>query len=188
MAPPGTKVLIHETLQQRRTWEFHGKEAWYIGTSPLHYRCYRIYIPETWGERITKIVQFFHHNGAMPDMLSADATTDAARRLADALANPAPTASFARFETQTMDVIRKLADIFAATSAQPLHPTPPPRRTRATVKLPRLQHNTDSQAPLRVPPTVPPSPPDPPTRVDTPASNPPNRYPLRSRSQDNHTV
>ena len=25
MAPPGTKVLIHKILQQRRTWDFHGK-------------------------------------------------------------------------------------------------------------------------------------------------------------------
>ena len=58
MAPPGTKVLIHETPQQRRTWDLHGKEGWYIGTSPLHYRCYHIYIPETQGERITKTVQF----------------------------------------------------------------------------------------------------------------------------------
>ena len=38
MDPPGKKVLIHETPQQRRTWDFHGKEGWYIGTSPLHYQ------------------------------------------------------------------------------------------------------------------------------------------------------
>ena len=38
MPPPGTRVLIHETLKQRRTWYFHGKEGWYIGTATLHYR------------------------------------------------------------------------------------------------------------------------------------------------------
>ena len=27
MAPPGTKVLIHETPQHWRTWDFHGKEG-----------------------------------------------------------------------------------------------------------------------------------------------------------------
>ena len=47
MEPPGTKILIHETPQQRRMWDFHGKEGWYIGTAPLHYRCYHIFIPET---------------------------------------------------------------------------------------------------------------------------------------------
>ena len=105
MPPPGTKVLIHKTPQQWRTWELHGKEGWYIGTAPLHYRCYHIFIPETLIERITKTIQFSPHNGAMPAMSSADAAIDADRRLADALANPAPAALFARFGAQTMDAI-----------------------------------------------------------------------------------
>ena len=146
----------------------------------------------------------------MPAISSADAATDAARRLADSLANPAPAAPFARFGAQTMDAIRKLANIFATTGAQPPNPTPPTRHTCATVQIPRLQHTTDPQAPPRVPPTVPPSrpdhpvplrvsptvppyrptrpPPDPPPRVEPPARNPPYRYPLRSRAQVNHIV
>ena len=59
MAPPETKVLIHETLQHCCTWDFHSNISWYIGTAPLHYQCYRIYIPETRGECIAKIVHFF---------------------------------------------------------------------------------------------------------------------------------
>ena len=55
------------------------------------------YIPETRVERITKTVQFFPHNVAMPFMSSADAATDAASHLFDALAHPAPAAPFARF-------------------------------------------------------------------------------------------
>ena len=124
----------------------------------------------------------------MPAMSSAYAATDAARRLTDALANPALAAPFARFGAQTMDAIQKLADIFSATGAQPPNPTPPPRHTCATGQLPRLHHNTDTQefprvpptvtlsltdhqAPPRVPPTVPPCrplklPPGPPPRVE----------------------
>ena len=74
-------------------------------------------MPETRGEHITKTVQFFPHNGAMPAMSSADAATDAARRLDDALTNPAPAAPFARFGAETMDTIRQLVVIFAATGA-----------------------------------------------------------------------
>ena len=210
MAPPGEKVLIHETPQQRRTWDFHGKEGWYIGTAPLHYQCYRIYIPETRGERITKTVQFYPYNGATPAMSSANAATDVARRLADALANPALASPFSCFGAQTTDAIRKLADIFATTGAQPPNPTPPTRHTRVTVQIPRLKHTTYPQAPPRVPPAVPPSrpdlpvpprvphtvppcrpprpPPDPPPRVDPPARNPPHRYPLHSCAQANHIV
>ena len=105
MDPPGTKLLIHDTPQQRHTRYFHGKEGWYIGTSPLHYQCYRIYIPETQGERITKIVQFFPHNSAKPAMSSTNAAPDAARDLAASLTNPAMAASFARFDAQTRDAI-----------------------------------------------------------------------------------
>ena len=97
MAPPGTKFLMHKTPQHRLTWDFHGKEGWYIGTTLIHYRCYRIYIPETRGERTAKTVKFFLHNGAMPNMSSSHAAIDAVRRLAEALSNPAPAAPFARF-------------------------------------------------------------------------------------------
>jgi hypothetical protein len=31
MAPPGTKVLIHEKPQQRGSWDPHGIEGWYLG-------------------------------------------------------------------------------------------------------------------------------------------------------------
>ena len=105
MALPGMKVLIHKTPQQRRTYDFHGKEGWYIRTMPLHNRCYHIFIPETQGERITKTVQFSPHNGAMQAKTSADAATDAARRLADTLANPKPAAPCDRFGAQIMDTI-----------------------------------------------------------------------------------
>ena len=180
MAPPGTEVLIHDTPQQRRAWEFHGKEGWYIGMDPLHYQCYRIYILETRGERISKTVQFFSHNGAMPAMSSADADIYAATVLADVFANPAPSAPFDRFGAQTIDVIRQLANVFAATRAPTPNPTPPPRRTCATMHLHRLQCDTDPQSPTRVPPTVPPfhpprPTPAPPPRVRGPARNPPHR-------------
>ena len=55
----------------------------------------------------------FTHNGAMPAMFSANTATDAARHLADALANPAPAAPFACFGAQTMDAIRQLCEIYA---------------------------------------------------------------------------
>ena len=51
MDPPGMKVFTHETPQQSQTWDFNGKEGWCIVTSPLHYRCYLIYVPDTRGGR-----------------------------------------------------------------------------------------------------------------------------------------
>ena len=135
----------------------------------------------------------FPHNNDMPGISSAEVETDAARLLAEDLANPAPAPPFARFGSRTMDAIRRLAEIFDATGAQPPTPTPPSRRTHATIQLPMLQRNTDPKAHPRVPPTVhpcrPPRPPQAsPPKVDSPARNPPHSYPLRSHVQAKHTV
>ncbi len=47
MAPPGTKVIIHKKVNQRGSWDYRGKEGWYIGPSIEQYRCVRCYIPST---------------------------------------------------------------------------------------------------------------------------------------------
>jgi hypothetical protein len=37
MAPPGTKIIAHETPSRRRTWAPHGQDGWYIGPALEHY-------------------------------------------------------------------------------------------------------------------------------------------------------
>jgi hypothetical protein len=59
MAPPGTRIIAHETPSRRRTWEPHGQDGWYIGLALEHYRCYTVYINKTRKERIVKTVDFF---------------------------------------------------------------------------------------------------------------------------------
>jgi hypothetical protein len=38
MAPPGTKIIAHETPGRRRTWASHEQDGWYIGPALEHYR------------------------------------------------------------------------------------------------------------------------------------------------------
>jgi hypothetical protein len=47
MAPPGTRIIAHETPNRRRTWAPPGKVGWYIGPALEHYRCYTVYITKT---------------------------------------------------------------------------------------------------------------------------------------------
>jgi hypothetical protein len=56
MAPPGTRIIAHETPTRRRTWAPHGQDGWYIGTAFKHYRCYTIYITNTRSERVVEPV------------------------------------------------------------------------------------------------------------------------------------
>jgi hypothetical protein len=62
MAPPGTRIIAHETPNRRRTWDPHGQDGWYIGPVLEHYRCYTVYITKTRGDRIVETVIFFPRN------------------------------------------------------------------------------------------------------------------------------
>jgi hypothetical protein len=59
MAPPGTRIIAHETPNRRRTWAQHGQYGWYIGPTLEHYRCYIVYISKTRSERVVETVGFF---------------------------------------------------------------------------------------------------------------------------------
>ena len=52
LAPPGTRVLIHEPSTIRETWAPHAVEGWYVGPALNHYRCYTIWADATSSERI----------------------------------------------------------------------------------------------------------------------------------------
>jgi hypothetical protein len=66
MAPPGTRIIAHETPNRRRTWAPHGQDGWYIGPALEHYRCYTVYITKTRGERVTETVDFFLETFKLP--------------------------------------------------------------------------------------------------------------------------
>jgi hypothetical protein len=192
LAPPGTKVLVHETPANRQTWAPHGVSGWYIGAAPEHYRCHRMYITTTAAERIAKTVEFFPHDCAMPKTSSADNATQAALDLVDALENPSPAAPFATIGQEQLHAIRKLADIFCDTTSPAKNPQPasprvtpsnstPPRVPPTSAITPRVPLTT--LVPPRVPVTCPPAtnhfgphliPPEP----DDPVLH---RYQLRSR-------
>jgi hypothetical protein len=59
MLPPGTLIIAHETPNRRRTWAPHGQDGWYVGPALEHYRCYKVYITKTRGDRIVETVEFF---------------------------------------------------------------------------------------------------------------------------------
>ena len=59
IAPIGIRVLAYESPEDRRSWAPHGMDAWYIGPSLEHYRCYRVWIWNTKTERKTDTVAWF---------------------------------------------------------------------------------------------------------------------------------
>jgi hypothetical protein len=58
MAPPGTRIIEHETPNRRSTWVPHGLDGLYLGPPLEHYRCYTVYITKTRGNIIVETVDF----------------------------------------------------------------------------------------------------------------------------------
>ena len=113
-APLGCKVLIHETPDNRHTWDTHALDGWYIGTSMEHYRNQIVWCKDTRAERISDTVWFKHKYLTNPELTAADAIADAAHKLSKTLeANPP-----SQMPSTNKDALAKLADIFTQAAKQ----------------------------------------------------------------------
>ena len=113
VAPPGTRVLVHEKPTVRTTWAPHAVDGWYLGPAMHHYRCYRVWIWETSAERITDTLAWLPTRVKMLTANSTEAATAAARDLIHALQNPTHASPLAPASDSQLAALRQLADIFA---------------------------------------------------------------------------
>jgi hypothetical protein len=100
LAPPGTRVLVHEKPSNRETWSPHAATGYYIGPAFEHYRCYTVYIVETRKERIADTVELFPEKAFLPIASSTDLAIAAARDQTHALLNPAPATPIAMQDSE----------------------------------------------------------------------------------------
>jgi hypothetical protein len=147
MAPPGTRIIAHETPGRRRTWAPHGQDGWYIGPALEHYRCYTVYITKTRSNRIVETVDFFPQKFTLPFPSSRNLATQAAADLTHALLHPQPAGPFCQVGDEQTIALKRLASIFVSTKQRntnnPLAPQDgiennAPQRVQTTVPPPRL--------------------------------------------------
>jgi hypothetical protein len=150
LAPPGTRVIIHEQTGVRRTWSVHGTDGWYLGPAPEHYRCYTV-VPKPVASALLTPSNF-PADIRMPRMSSADNATIAAKELTHALLHPAPVAPFA---TIGNDQIAALIFQQATTPNKPkslAQPLQSPSLSPRVHQLPRVssprRYNTRASARL----------------------------------------
>jgi hypothetical protein len=149
MAPPGKRIIAHETPGRRQTWAPHGQYGWYIGPALEHYRCYTVYITKTRSSRKVETVDFFPHQFKIPFPSSRDLATQAATELTHALLNPQPAGPFYQVGDEQAIALRKLATILEASKPNKVNKQLTP------------QNEVDNNAHQRVQTTVSP------LRVDT---------------------
>jgi hypothetical protein len=159
LAPPGTKIIIHEKSLQHGSWDPHGVDGWYLGPAMEHYSCYSVFTNGTQAEQVSDTVAFFPQTTTVPCMTATDIALRAANNLVQVLQHPLPATPFAQVGTRQLEALKQLADIFQ-------HATAP--RVLAPVErhsLPRV--------------VTTPSPPTSPWPIASPPSAAPHRYPTR---------
>ena len=151
LAPPGCKVIAHETPAQRKTWAPHGVDGFYIGPTMDHYRCHKVYIPSTHGERIVETVDFQPTMCENPSVSNEENAIIAAHKLTQALQAPG---TGKKLDLQTMDALKTLADIFhhqfgettKSISPAPQRVSPPPNHVEGP-STPRVVEPMPAQTP-----------------------------------------
>jgi hypothetical protein len=153
LAPPGTRVIVHDKSTVRRTWAPHGTDGWYEGPAREHYRCYRIYSSVTGNERVSDTVEFFPTHTKMPHASSADNAMIAAKELTAALLNPAPAAPFAHIGDAQLKAIKTLAAIFQQTIETATAPprVPVKQHAPATTPTTTTTHTNTTDPPHIIP-------------------------------------
>ena len=109
LAPPGCKLIAHETPAQRKTWAAHGVDGFYLGPAMEHYRCHRIYIPSTHSERVVETVDFQPTMCEKPIVSDVENAIIAATNLTKALQQPG---TINNLDLQTMEALQNLAALF----------------------------------------------------------------------------
>ena len=136
LAPPGTRVLIHEKSTNRNTWAAHGTSAWYIGPAIHHYRCVKCFVPSTDRERDADTVKYFPHAVQFPKTTLEDYLRQSASDILDVLhqkPNMIPSLSYGNNTRNAVDLIAKLLN--RQSPRPPLRPIP----VQTTVTEPRVQ-------------------------------------------------
>jgi hypothetical protein len=189
LAPPGTRVVVHVTTDQRPSMAPHGVDGWYVGPSLDHYRCFKCYIPSTFGVRDALTVDWFPHSVPFPKVSTDDylrqTATDMLTLLQGKDSHPIPSLTYGSDTTNAYIQIAKILKR-ATTVPPPAAPLPPAPEQRVPIPTPPApeQRVLQPASPPHVPPkptVAPASPTTVPTRRPTPPSQrrPGTRYSRR---------
>ncbi|KAL7527505.1 hypothetical protein ACHAXR_001989 [Thalassiosira sp. AJA248-18] len=106
LAPLGFPVLAHEKPDKRGTWSDHAIDAWNLGTSMEHHRCFKIYSKITRAERIADTLFLKHKYLTSPTVTPEDAVIAAAQQFTRAISGNS------NGENKAMAALKEVAKIF----------------------------------------------------------------------------
>ena len=189
MAPPGTRVVVHEKPENRGTWAPHGVDAWYIGPAMEHYRCYTTYVWSTQAERVSDTVEWFPHEVKMPTASTLELLLAATKDILKCLEQPTHNSPLHPLTDSEQESLKTLTNIFQnnlptqqnQNTDPTTHPTPvlrvddtTPVDTTPTLRVEATTPIIPAQS-LRVEPTTPA------VEAASPSNNPVTPHPTSQR-------
>ena len=97
--------------KDRKTWDCHALEGQYLGPTMDHYKCHRIYIPATRGERTPDTVEFHPTYCKMPYASSIEEAKMVIKELIAAIQKAQPPSPYS-LRNEEVTRIKKLSNIF----------------------------------------------------------------------------
>ena len=107
MEPLGCRVIIHEPASNRRSWDFHAIEGFYVGPALHHYRNFTVFPSKPQAIRVSDTVKFRHAYITVPEIKPEDRVIEAIAKLkAEITTLPATNAS------NQIQAIEKFRELF----------------------------------------------------------------------------
>ena len=137
LAPPGTRIVIHNRPSSRPSWGYHGDDGYYIGPAMDHYRCVKCFVSKTRAIRISDTVAFFPTTVPIPSTSTDDHLRAAASDIVSLLSTATPTTFPSLTITDnTRDAIQKVAELLNRSAPSPSEIIPQKSVKKITWKTP----------------------------------------------------
>jgi hypothetical protein len=81
MAPIGTKVMFHNNIDTRESWESRGKLGYYIGPALEHHKCFKVFNPLTSENIISDTISWYPNKFIIPGSSEIEVLTAAINKL-----------------------------------------------------------------------------------------------------------
>ena len=152
LAPPGTKVLVHESSYTQPYFSTHAVDGWYTGPSLHHYLCYHCYTPSTSSTRHTDTVEFLPKQFDFPRITNTTYLCQAAEDIIRILSNKKAISYHPSlyFWPTILNAYLQVARILQHAVQTP--PTPPPHLPLNIDKIPSSLPRVHTPSLLRVNP------------------------------------
>ena len=112
LAPPGIKCQIHEKPRQRKSWDPHSVDGFYVGPAMQHYRCHRVYVTKTRSHRISDTVEFLPTKVRMPQTTTLEKLQSSVNDIVELLRKPQPASPFLEFGNEQITALANLEKLF----------------------------------------------------------------------------